>query len=73
MVLPYVFQVLDGVLHKEKEYNIYNEAFPKGSKVKIENRSYLENFLDTWKLHNKLKPEQLSYADQIAEVESVGR
>lgn len=56
----------------EAENNIYNEAFPKGSKVKIANRSFLENFLNTWKLHNKLKPDQLAYAGQVAEVESVG-
>lgn len=51
---------------------IYREAFPKGSTVKIQNRSFLENFLNSWKLHNRLSPEQLNYAEQIAEVESVG-
>jgi hypothetical protein len=40
--------------------------------VKIANRVFLENFLRTWKLHNKLEPKQLDYADQIAEVESIG-
>ena len=55
----------------EKNY-IYHEAFPKGSKVKIKSRSLLEDFLVSWKLHNKLNPEQLSYAGQIAEVETVG-
>ena len=40
--------------------------------MKIANRSFLESFLNTWKLHNKLRLEQLNYADQIAEVESVG-
>jgi len=53
-------------------HNIYNETFPRGTKVKIVSRSFLENFLATWKLHNRLIPEQLNYADQIAEVESVG-
>ncbi|MBF6570932.1 MAG: hypothetical protein IVW54_18870 [Candidatus Binataceae bacterium] len=50
----------------------YKEEFPMGSNVKIVSRSVLENFLKTWKLHNKLEPNQLNYADQIAEVESVG-
>jgi hypothetical protein len=50
----------------------YKEEFPKGSSVQIESRSALERFLETWRLHNKLQPEQLDYADQIAEVESVG-
>ena len=55
-----------------KENFIYHEAFPKGSMVRIQKRSLLENFLKTWKFHNKLNPEQLNYAEQIAEVESVG-
>jgi len=50
----------------------YKEEFPKGSTVKIASRPSLENFLRTWKLHNKLKPDQLNYAGQLAEVESVG-
>ena len=56
----------------EKDENIYKQTFAISSKVKIANRSLLENFLNTWKLHNKLKPEQLDFADRIAEVESVG-
>jgi hypothetical protein len=52
--------------------NIYTESFPKGVKVKIAPRSFLENFLATWKFHNKLEPYQLNFADQIAEVEAVG-
>ena len=51
---------------------LYPEGLPEGSKVKVANRSFLEDFLKTWKYHNKLRPEQLDYADQIAEVESVG-
>jgi hypothetical protein len=35
-------------------------------------RKFLEEFLETWRLHNKLQPDQLNYADQIAEVKSVG-
>lgn len=50
----------------------YKEEFPKGSTVKIANRAFLEDFLTRWKLHNKLQPEQLNYAAQVAEVESVG-
>jgi hypothetical protein len=50
----------------------YKEEFPKGSAVKIASRSFLETFLETWTHHNKLQPEQLNYAGQIAEVESVG-
>jgi len=55
-----------------KDDYIYHEAFPKGSKVKIQNRSFLENFLGSWKFHDKLNPEQLNYAGYIAEVESIG-
>ncbi len=59
-------------MNMTKAKYIYSETFPKGSEVKIASRSSLENFLKTWKLHNKLKPEQLDFADRIAEVESVG-
>jgi hypothetical protein len=50
----------------------YKEEFPKGSTVRIASRSSLDEFLNTRRLHNKLRPEQLDYADQIVEVESVG-
>lgn len=56
----------------EKGPYIYKEKFPKGSAVKIASRPSLEHFLKTWRLHDRLQPEQLDYADQIAEVESVG-
>lgn len=52
--------------------NIYKEAFPKGTKIRVKDRPLLENFLETWKLHNKLKSDQLGYAGRVAEVESVG-
>jgi len=55
-----------------KTKGLYREEFPNGSTVKIASRSFLENFLKTWKLHNKLEPDQLNYAGQVAEVESVG-
>jgi hypothetical protein len=51
---------------------VYQEKFPKGSTVKIASRPFLEDFLRTWKYHNKLQPDQLNYADQIVEVEAVG-
>jgi hypothetical protein len=50
----------------------YQAEFPKGSKVKIADRPFLENFLATWKLHHPLEPTQLDYADKTAEVKSVG-
>ena len=50
----------------------YQEEHAKGSRVKIASRPVLEQFLRDWKYHNKLQPEQLNYADQIAEVESLG-
>jgi len=50
---------------------LYKEEFPKGSSVRILGRPMLEGFLASWKYHNKLTSEQLNYAGQIAEVESV--
>jgi hypothetical protein len=52
--------------------NIYREAFPIGSKVRTKNRRFLEDFLKTWKFHNKLTQNQLNYAEHVTEVESVG-
>ena len=49
----------------------YKEEFSIGSTVRIASRSFLENFLRNWKLHHRLEPEQLNYAGQIGEVESV--
>lgn len=50
----------------------YKAEFPEGSMVQIADRAFLENFLEMWKLHDPLKPDQLNYADKRAEVTSVG-
>jgi hypothetical protein len=48
----------------------YNPAkFAEGTRVRIAARAVLEEFLRSWKLHNKLKQGQLPYAGQTAEVE----
>jgi hypothetical protein len=49
----------------------YNAEYPEGSRVKIGSRLTLEEFMRSWKHHNKLQPEQLNYADQVARVESI--
>jgi hypothetical protein len=50
----------------------YKEEFSKGSKVKIADRAFLENFLKTWKFHHQLEPDRLKFADKVAKVKSVG-
>ena len=50
----------------------YKEEFPVGSLVKVAGRDALENFMLTWKLHNRLKPEQLEHAERIGRIKSVG-
>ena len=55
-----------------KTKGLYKAEFPKGSKVRVADRAALEQFLRTWKYHNKLSHEQLNYASQVAVVESVG-
>jgi hypothetical protein len=52
--------------------NIYKADFPQRSKVRIANRSFLEYFFRTWKLHHELAPDQLDYAGLTAEAKSVG-
>ena len=50
---------------------LYKEDFPVGSKVRVVDRGKLEEFLQQWRYHHKLEPEQLEYADSVAEVEKV--
>ena len=49
----------------------YNAEFEAGSWVKIADRETLEEFLNSWKLHNPLQPEQLDYHDRVARVKDV--
>lgn len=49
----------------------YVAEYPVGSQVRIADRQQLENFLTSWKYHHPLQPEQLPFADSIAEVEEV--
>ena len=50
----------------------YKEAFPAGSKVRIADRLFLQQFKHTWTYHHMLSPEQFSYAEQPATIKSVG-
>jgi hypothetical protein len=50
----------------------YKEEFPVGSLVKIAERDALEDFVQNWKLHNKLQPEQQDHAGKIGKIKSVG-
>jgi hypothetical protein len=50
----------------------YNEDYPVGSTVRIVDAARLREFQQTWKYHNKLRPEQLEQAGRVAEVEKVG-
>jgi len=49
----------------------YEASFPVGTTVRIAERPVLEHFLQTWKFHNPLKPEQLASAGQIKKVDKV--
>lgn len=50
----------------------YKEEFSKGSTVKIADRTFLEEFLRTWKFHHQLEVAQLEFAENTAKVKSVG-
>jgi len=50
----------------------YKEEYPVGSHVKIAERDVLEDFMRTWKFHNKLQASQLEYAGRIGAIKSVG-
>jgi hypothetical protein len=51
---------------------LYNPEFPKGARVKISSPVYLQEFMQTWKKHNPLQPDQLKFHDVEAIVEDVG-
>jgi hypothetical protein len=51
---------------------VYKAAFPKGAKVRVADRQFLERFMAEWKYHHKLQAEQLAYASIVATVEKVG-
>jgi len=40
--------------------------------VKIVERAELENFMNNWKLHNRLQPGQLEQAGRVGKIKSVG-
>ncbi|PYT27980.1 MAG: hypothetical protein DMG57_16395 [Acidobacteria bacterium] len=50
----------------------YKEAFPVGMAVRVADRAFLGDFKATWQYHHKLRPEQLTYADQQTTVADVG-
>ncbi len=50
----------------------YNAEYPVGTKVRIQDRSNLEKFIQEWKYHDPLSRDQLAFADKVAVVESVG-
>ncbi len=50
----------------------YKEAFPVGTEIRVADRAFLDDFMETWQYHHKLRPEQLTYADQKTTVHEVG-
>jgi hypothetical protein len=43
----------------------YKEVIPAGTKVRVADREFLDDFLATWKYHHKLQSEQLVYANHV--------
>lgn len=50
----------------------YNAEFPVGTRVRIAERAFLEEFRKTWRYHHPLQPDQLPCAGVVAEVEKIG-
>jgi hypothetical protein len=46
----------------------YKEAFPAGTKVRVADRAFPDEFQEAWKYHHKLRPDQLGFADQVTTV-----
>ena len=51
---------------------LYREKYPVGSLVRIGKREALEEFRRSWKLYNKLMPDQLDYGGKTGKIKSVG-
>jgi hypothetical protein len=51
---------------------VYKEAFPAGTKVRIADRVFLNDSMESWKYHHKLLPEQLACADPVTTIETAG-
>jgi len=49
----------------------YKAEFPTGTRVRIADRAFLEDFRGTWKYHHKLETEQLGFAGKVTGVKSV--
>ena len=49
----------------------YREDFPAGTKVRIRNVEFLENFRRTWRLHHPINAEQVCFAGRVSIVEGV--
>jgi hypothetical protein len=49
----------------------YNPEYPVGSKVRIADRIFLEQFIEEWNLHNPLQPTQLQFAGMDVVVSNV--
>ena len=46
-------------------------SFPMGTRVRIGDRSTLEEFLRTWQYHHKLESDQLDFAGRVTSVEDI--
>lgn len=51
---------------------LYREKYPVGNIVQVAKRDFLEDFMQTWKFHHRLQPEQLAHAGVVGKVKSVG-
>jgi len=54
-----------------KTKGLNNAEFEVGAEVRVADRAFLEKFLEDGQYHNELEPEQLEYADRVANVKSV--
>jgi hypothetical protein len=54
-----------------QDRGIYVEQFPKGSKIRVKESTFLESFRQTWAYHHPLDAKQIDYANRDAKVASV--
>jgi hypothetical protein len=55
-----------------RERGPYNADFPVGTRVRVADSAFLEEFRTTWRYHHPLQPDQLPCAGVVTEVEKIG-
>ena len=51
---------------------LYQERYKVGSKVRVADSAFLQDFMHSWRRHHPLRPELVTYAGVKTTVKSIG-